>query len=62
MKAGTVERNDGTKSCPWEVVWEHFTIQRTWAEAVLADAEKEKQESIQGKWQMESPFKEVLDW
>ena len=25
-------------------VWEHFTVRRTWAKAVLADAEKEKQE------------------
>ena len=28
---------------------------------VLADAAKEKQEGIQGQWQQESPFKEVLE-
>ena len=30
--------------------WEHFTVKRAWAKAVVADAEKKKQESIQGKW------------
>ena len=42
-------------------MWELVTIKRTWAKAVLADAEKEKQEGIQGKWQMESLFKEVRE-
>ena len=42
-------------------MWEHFTIKRTWAKAVLADAEKERQVGIQGNWQMESPFKEVME-
>ena len=36
-------------------------LKATWAKAVLADAEKQKQEGIQGKWQFESPFKEVLE-
>ena len=36
-------------------MWEHFTVKRAWAKAVLADAEKEKQEGIQGKWQLEPP-------
>ena len=35
--------------------------QKRRAKAVLADAETEKQEGIQGKWQMESPFREVLE-
>ena len=30
-------------------------------EAVLADAERAKQEGTQGKWQLESPFNEVLE-
>ena len=40
---------------------EHFTTKRTWAKAVLADAEKQKQEGIHGKWQMESPSREVVE-
>ena len=42
-------------------MWKHFTIKRAWTEKVLADAEKQKQEGIQGNWQMESPFKEELE-
>ena len=42
-------------------MWEYFTIKRAWAKKVLADAPKEKQEGIQGRWQQESPFKEVLE-
>ena len=42
-------------------MWERFAIKRTWDKAVLTDAEKEKQEGIQGEWQMESLFKEVLE-
>ena len=41
-------------------MWEHVTVKRASAKAVLADAEKEKQEGIQGKWQLETPFNEVL--
>ena len=33
----------------------------TFAKAVLADAEKEWQEGIQGNWQKESPSKEELE-
>ena len=29
-------------------IWEHFTVKRACVKAVLADAEKEKQEGIQG--------------
>ena len=42
-------------------MWEHFTVKRAWAKAVLADAEKEKQQGIQVKWQLDTPFKEVLE-
>ena len=42
-------------------MWEHFTVKRARAGAVLADAEKEKLDGIQGEWQMESPFKIVLE-
>ena len=40
---------------------EYFTVIRAWGRAVSADAEKEKQEGIQGQWQLESPFKEVME-
>ena len=36
-------------------MWEYFNVERAWAGAVLADAEKEKQEGTQGQWQVESP-------
>ena len=36
-------------------------MKRACAKAVLADAEKEKQEGIQGKWQFDSSFKEALE-
>ena len=39
----------------------YFTINRAWARKVLADANLEKQEGIQGRWQQESPFKEVRE-
>ena len=39
-------------------MWEHFTVKGVWAKAVLSDAEKERQEGIQGNWQKESPFKQ----
>ena len=42
-------------------MWEHFTVKRNWAKEVLADAEKDRQEGIQGKWQKGSPFKEELE-
>ena len=68
-----MERNDGTKNIPcmlWKAfgmeqfmrgMWEHPTVTRAWAKAVLAFAEKEKLKGIQGKWQEQSSFKEVLD-
>ena len=41
------------------VMWEHFTVDRAWAKALLADAEKEKLGGMQGLWQLEPSFKEV---
>ena len=32
-----------------------------WAKKILADAAQEKQGGILGKWQQESPFREVLE-
>ena len=43
-------------------MWEHFTVKRAWAKAVLADAEKERQEGIQGKWQQELPLFLKKSW
>ena len=40
---------------------EYFTINTAWARKVLADANLEKQEGIQGRWQQQSPFKEVRE-
>ena len=42
-------------------MWEHFTVKRAWAKAVLSDADKERQEGIQGNWQKDSPFKQELE-
>ena len=42
-------------------MWEYLTFKRAWARKVSADAPQEKQEGIQGQWQQESPFKEVLE-
>ena len=42
-------------------MWERFTLKRTGARKILADAAQEKQEGKQGQWQQESPFKEVLE-
>ena len=42
-------------------MWEYFTLKRAWEKKILADAAQEKQEGIQGQWQQESPFKEVLE-
>ena len=37
------------------------TIKRAWAGMILADATPEKQKGIQGQWQKESLFKDVLE-
>ena len=42
-------------------MWEYFTLKMAWARKILADAGEEKQEEIQGRWQQESLFKEVLE-
>ena len=41
-------------------MWKHFTIKKAWTRSVLEDAEKERQEGIEGDWQQESPNKEEL--
>ena len=42
-------------------MWEYFSIERAKAKKFLKDAEKEKQEGIQGQWKQESLAKEFLD-
>ena len=39
-------------------MWEYFTLERA---EVRKKASREKQEGIQGQWQQESPFREVLE-
>ena len=41
--------------------WEYFTLERAEAKRIRDDAAREKQEGIQGQWQQESPFREILD-
>ena len=38
--------------------WEHFSLERVKANMFMKDAEKDKQEGIQGQWQRQSPAKE----
>ena len=42
-------------------VWEYFPWERAKANQFLKDAEKEKQEGVQGHWQREFPAKEYLE-
>ena len=42
-------------------MWEYFTLKRTRARKTAADAAQEKREGMQGHWQQESFFKEVLE-
>ena len=42
-------------------LWEHFSCERSKAKKLREDAEKEKQEGIQGQWQRESPANEYLE-
>ena len=42
-------------------MWEYFTLLRTEAKRIRDDAAREKQEGIQGQWQQESPFREILE-
>ena len=41
-------------------MWEYFTLKRAEARRIRDDAAREKQEGIQGQWQQESPFSEIL--
>ena len=38
-------------------MWGHFTIKRVWPRSVLVDAEKERQEGIEGDWKQASTHK-----
>ena len=42
-------------------MWEYLSLERVKAKTFLKDAEKEKKEGIQGKWQRESCAKEFLE-
>ena len=42
-------------------MWEYVTLRRAEAKRIRDDAAREKQEGIQGQWQQESPFREVLE-
>ena len=42
-------------------MWEYFSLERARAKKFMKDAEKEKQEGIQGRKQHESPAKEYLE-
>ena len=42
-------------------MWEYFTLKRAEAKRIRDDAAREKQEGIQGQWQQESPFREILE-
>ena len=42
-------------------MWEFLSLQRVKAKTFLKDAEKEKQEGIQGQRQRESPAKDFLE-
>ena len=41
-------------------MWEYSTLERAEVRKILAEASREKQEGIQGQWQQESLFREVL--
>ena len=42
-------------------MWEYFSFKRAWARKIFVDAAQEKQEGLQGQWEQESPFNEVLE-
>ena len=42
-------------------MWEYFTFQRAEGKRIRDEAAREKQEGIQGQWQQESPFREILE-
>ena len=42
-------------------VWEYFTLKRAEVKKILDDGSRERQEGIQGQWQQESPFREIME-
>ena len=42
-------------------MWEYFTLERAEVRKSLAEASREQQEEIQGQWQQETAFREVLE-
>ena len=42
-------------------MWVYFTLERAKVRKIPAEASREKQEGIQGQWQQESSFREVLE-
>ena len=56
-------KGDGVEeSASWiRGVWEYFALERAEVKKIPADASREYQEGIQGQWQQESPFGEVLE-
>ena len=42
-------------------MWEYYIRKRVEAKKIRDDAAREKQEGIQGQWQQESPFREILE-
>ena len=42
-------------------MWEYFIRKRVEAKKIRDDAAREKQEGIQGQWQQESPFRDILE-
>ena len=66
-----VVRGRGEEGTSWKVMdnedqyirgmWEYFSCERLTVKNSREDAEKEKQEGIQGQWQREFPAKEHLE-
>ena len=42
-------------------MWESFSLKRAVAKKILEDAAREGQEGIQGQWQQESAYRDVLE-
>ena len=42
-------------------MWVYFTFERAEANWIRDDAAREKREGIQGQWQEESPFRDILE-
>ena len=41
-------------------LWECLTIKQAWTRSVLADAQSERQNGTDGRWQQETPYREEL--